>query len=341
MKKIIKLLILLLTFLIVFVSTSCSIAEDEAQSDTETIADTVQDTDKVTEKKTTKSTKKTNKSTVKATDKQEQPTVMLKVMSQNMRSGNDASPNTRDERGKRFVVMLQEKQPDIIGTQEANQPWIDKFKKLSGYSFVGESRDGYGKTSGERCAIIYKTDRFKLVKTKTFWLTSTPDKVGKISSSKYTRICTWAVLTDKLTNQNILMVNTHLDNSTDAVRKEQFGYLFKNLDKVIAEFDKIDVMFLTGDFNCQSTSSAYKSAITYGFKDTRRIAKTDLSTKKGTFHNYNTGSQGTELDYCLIKGNSTVISYEIISKLYKGEGQSKAGVISDHYGLIATVQLTP
>jgi len=83
---------------------------------------------------------------------------------------------------------------------------------------VGCSRDGEGKESGEWNTILYRKERFDLVSSGTFWLTDTPNTISKLEGITYNRICTWAVLKDKVANIEIMLCNTHLDHQSDEAR---------------------------------------------------------------------------------------------------------------------------
>ena len=71
-----------------------------------------------------------------------------------------------------------------------------------------------------------------------------------------------------------------------------------------------------------------------GFTDSHSAAKKDLSTVKGSYHGYS--NLDREIDFCFFKGADRVLTYEIISKDYAGEGESTPGFVSDHYGVMAT-----
>jgi endonuclease/exonuclease/phosphatase family metal-dependent hydrolase len=94
-------------------------------------------------------------------------------------------------------------------------------------------------------------------------------------------------------------------------------------------------LYLTGDFNCRKGSSPYSSIVDNGdFVDARTVAAADNSVVNGTFHAY--GTADMEIDFCFYRGDETVLEYEIISQKYISEGETEAGFVSDHYGVIVT-----
>ena len=255
----------------------------------------------------------------------------LKIMSQNLRDGNDPDGNGFAERFERFKLLLAEYQPDIIGTQEHGTNWSIRFEKLFKqlgegdaiykYAMVGESSDGVGRNGG-KSSIMYREDRFELIDTNTFWLSETPNIVSTVHGSGHNRICTWALLKDKLTGQTILAANTHLDNSNDRVRTEQITILLNLLSEVVGDYP----VYLTGDFNAHVNSGAYEVAAAQ-MQDARRTAWVDRSTVDGTYHGYST-RWAMEIDFVFCNEKSTPVQFEIISKDY-------GGFVSDHYGVIA------
>lgn len=255
----------------------------------------------------------------------------LKIMSQNLRDGNDPNGNTFGERFERFKLLLAEYQPDIIGTQEHGTNWNIRFDKLfekmgegeaiPKYAMVGESCDGFGRYGG-KSSILYRVDRFELIETNTFWLSETPDMISSVYGSEHRRICTWALLKDKLTGETILAANTHLDNGLDKVRTQQITILLDVLAEVVGDYP----VYLTGDFNARVNSGPYE-VVASQMLDARRNAWVDRSTVDGTYHGYST-RWASEIDFVFYNEKSTPVSYEIVSKDYDG-------FVSDHYGVIA------
>ena len=56
----------------------------------------------------------------------------------------------------------------------------------------------------------------------------------KVEGALCLRICTWALLKDKLTGETVLFANTHLDHSNDEVRSAQMDILMDYLaDRIL------------------------------------------------------------------------------------------------------------
>ena len=255
----------------------------------------------------------------------------IRVITQNMRFGDDGNGNSIQNRSQRFRQLLEEYVPDILGTQEFTYNWDVWLKRvfkatteagtLPEYGVVGCSREGRNTKNGESNLIFYRTDRFELLDSDTIWLSDTPDQVSCVSGSLCNRICTWALLKDKSTGATILVANTHLDHGTDTVREQQAQILMDYLTQRIDDYP----VYLTGDFNTYKGSDAY-STVSETLMDAHTSAWTDASTVSHTFHDYS--SWGSEIDFIFHRDNTTPVHYEILSKDY-------GGFVSDHYGVFA------
>ena len=244
------------------------------------------------------------------------------ILSQNMRSGNDGNGNDIEDRAPRFKQLMEEYQPDIVGTQETTKSWNDYFKSYfkGTYGMVGCSRNGRTATTGEWNTILYRLDRFELVDSDTFWLSNTPDKASKVESSSLNRICTWALLKDKQTGKTILMANTHLDHTSDQARNEQSVILLNQLRAMGNKYP----LYITGDYNFEPSSEAYK-IMNKAMLDAHDEALVDTSTTQYTFHSY--GNPSKEIDFCFYNEKSLAVSYYIVNDDYNG-------FVSDHYGVL-------
>lgn len=247
----------------------------------------------------------------------------IKVMSQNLRCNDDPDGNSVDARARRFKKMFEEYLPDLLGTQETTYKWNHYLERIAGdgYAMVGCSRDGRDATTGEWNTILYRKDRFELLDSDTTWLSYTPNDVSKVEGAICNRICTWALLKDRLTGETILFANTHLDHSNDTVRAEQMEILIDYLIERVGQYP----LYLTGDFNCKVNSTPYEIA-TSCFLDSHKTAWNDISTVSNTFHGYKEGGKN-EIDFIFHNEYTTPVQYEIISGDYDG-------FVSDHYGVI-------
>src|SRR5690606_9153146 len=116
---------------------------------------------------------------------------------------------------------------------------------LVGYDFIGVGRDD-GRLKGEFSAIFYRTDRFRVVESSTFWLSETPEKVSKGWDAALERICTYARRGNVERGERFWSFDTHFDhvgmqarvNSADLIAEKATKFSEKGYPGLIA-----------GDFN--------------------------------------------------------------------------------------------
>ena len=251
---------------------------------------------------------------------------MLSVMTQNVRCADDGIGKNVDDRKVRLKQLVEDYSPDLLGTQEVTKKWVGILEEYFGaeYGMLGHSRDGETATTGEWNMILYKKDRFDLVESGTFWLTDTPDTLSMTEGAKCYRICTWAILYDKVAAREILFCNTHLDHSNDTVRGEQAVRLMNFIEQYKGQYP----IFLTGDFNTTPGKVPYNT-VTAALADTHKKAA-NASEVSGTFHNYLKPEK--EIDFCFFDDAlAEALVYRIQSDDYKG-------YVSDHYGVIGYYQ---
>ena len=77
---------------------------------------------------------------------------------------------------------------------------------MTDYNSVGVGRTD-GAKGGEMNPVFFRKDRFDLVRTKTFWLSETPEVAGtKAWGASLPRIVTWVELSEKTTHQTLLFL---------------------------------------------------------------------------------------------------------------------------------------
>lgn len=214
--------------------------------------------------------------------------------------------------------------PDTIGVQEASPTWMTflnaQLKDI--YAHVGLGRDGG--TNGEHSAIFYRKDRFELVTTGTKWMSPTPDVVSKFKESSLNRVFTYAILLEKKTNTEIMVVNTHLEHTSSAARELQVAVLMDFL-KDYTEYPIV----LTGDFNANPESAVYRM-VTAQLADSARVAQ--KAEEHYTYHG--NGSSSTYIDFAFVSPKNVAVSY------YRVITEKMNGMLpSDHYALIIEYQV--
>jgi endonuclease/exonuclease/phosphatase family metal-dependent hydrolase len=245
---------------------------------------------------------------------------MISVMSFNVRVGHSVSMQGSVSK------LIKTYMPDLLGVQEADSEWMGALTGRmgkNGYAAVGIGRDSEG--TGERTAIFYRKDKFELIDHKTMWLTDTPDEVSKVEGSESRRIVTVAIFKRLSDGKEFAYANTHLDNSTEAVREVQMRYL----DQHIKSFTDLPFM-VTGDFNCERSSTTYKIATEeLGYENCSILAPNARNRANATF------VAGGIIDYCFRSAGAPFDPY-----LYAVCTETKNGnVVSDHYPILFLVNM--
>jgi len=181
----------------------------------------------------------------------------LSVMTYNVRYDNpDDGEHGWDNRRKAVVNTIRFRRPDLLGLQEPLTHQLEYLREsLSAFEFVGRARMDGGE-EGEFSPIGYRTSRFELVETDTFWLSPTPDEPGSVGwDARYPRIVTWARLRDRQTDTVFLHANTHFSHDGPEARRESAHVVRQRLDAI----SDGEPVVLTGDFNCVTGDSPYET----------------------------------------------------------------------------------
>jgi len=208
-----------------------------------------------------------------------------------------------------FINLIKFHEPDILGVQEAMPNQMKEMDSLlTQYSFVGVGRDD-GKDEGEYSAIFYKKNKFNVLKSSTFWLSQTPDKVSMGWDAVCNRICTYALFQNKITNQKFLVFNTHFDHVGEQARKESVYLILKKINEINACNLPVIIM---GDFNLEVGNEAIQS-ILKSYNDTHTIANISFGPT-GTFNGFHFEKPVTrKIDFVFASRNIKVLKSGILS----------------------------
>ena len=239
--------------------------------------------------------------------------------------GDNSWPNRKEM----LSGQIQYHEPDIFGVQEAMPDQIAYLdSSLSQYDHVGMAREG--KDKGEASAIFYKSSRFKLIKTKTFWLSETPDSISKGWDAAWLRVCTYALFNDKKTNRQFWVFNTHLDNEGAVARK-------KGVELILNEIKKINrdgkALFFTGDFNSGPDDEPILE-VSKTMDDSRKLSRQKPFGPEGTFNGFHFDKPVTaRIDYIFVSRQPKIL----VKKYAVLTDSDKLRYPSDHLPVLAEV----
>lgn len=255
----------------------------------------------------------------------------LTVASYNIRLKTESDVgNLWDDRKLALTNLIEFHEFDIFGIQEGFLEQLqDMEKQLPGFQYVGVGRDD-GAQKGEHSAIFYRVDRFKLLKSGTFWLSPTDtEKPNKGWDAALPRICTWGVFQDKKNGKQFIFMNTHFDHVGIEARKESAKLILAKAKELTQNLPLI----LTGDFNVDERNEAYFTLSKSGIvTDTYDLAKM-VYEPNSTFNGWGKSlREKGRIDHIFITKPFQVVKYGILTDTYIGKFPS------DHFPVMVKLQ---
>lgn len=244
----------------------------------------------------------------------------LKLMTFNLRCGNDPNGHSVAERAPRLFKVLEEYRPDIMGFQECTPQWEQELQAITDkYSYIWMYRHV---NSPEAAPVFWNKDLFELVNEDHFWLSDTPNIPSRGWGADHYRICSFAALRHKQTGKILNIFNTHVDWGGSSPRES--GQLIIRRAEALGNEAAV---FCTADYNFAPNSSGWHSMRSY-FKDVREeIAP---NNNRATLHGYEDRGDRISwiIDFCFFRGKGvTPTKYEVVTRTYEGKFPS------DHYGV--------
>ena len=244
----------------------------------------------------------------------------LTVISYNIRYNSQSDgEDIWDLRKGELVGQINQHSPDSFGVQEATQIQMQYIlEALPEYGYVGVGRDD-GASKGEYSAVFYLKEKFKLLESKTFWLSETPEEVSVGWDAALPRICTYAQFKEHTTGRVFWHFNTHFDHVGKAARANSALLIIEKIKSLVSPES---VFVLTGDFNA-SPNELPMTHLKNAFRDP--LEYIELSGPEGTFNAFNLQAPlDRRIDYIFFQG-LTPLSYAHLS-----EKRANGRWISDH-----------
>ena len=261
-------------------------------------------------------------------------TLALDCATFNIRYDNpEDSLNNWKYRKDSVAAFIRAHNLDVVGCQEVLYHQLtDLQERLPEYSFVGVCRDD-GDRAGEAAPIFYRKDRFELLGSNTFWLSQYPDSVGFIGwDGACCRIATWAKLRERQTGRVFMAVNTHFDHVGTEARRKAALLIIDSIRSIVGDQPAI----LTGDFNVNDQSEAYRTITTNEFvlRDAFKIAEKREGVE-WTFHDWGKipEAECEKIDFIFVTATGRVTKCVI-----PHPGAGPTGYLSDHNPHFAHVE---
>lgn len=149
----------------------------------------------------------------------------------------------------------------------------------SSWGHIGVGRQD-GDKAGEFSPIFFRSDQWTCERSKTYWLSETPEKPSKGWDASLERIVTVGSFRQKKTGALTIIMSTHFDHAGKVAREESARLIVKLARdwKSGSNEEAQAPLVLGGDFNSTPTDQAYK-ALTRpdtGMKDVSGLLPDDL-----------------------------------------------------------------
>ena len=262
----------------------------------------------------------------------------LKVASYNIRyenSGDASNGNGWSQRCPVICNLIQFHDFDIFGAQEVlNGQLLNMLSALPGYGYIGVGRDD-GKEKGEYAPIFYKTEKFKLLQSGHFWMSTVTDTPNKGWDAVLPRICTWGKFMDKKRGYSFWFFNLHMDHIGVEARKHSAELVLKTIKEKCGN----DQVILTGDFNVDQNNESYTLLNTSGkLKDARDKSKIVYATN-GTFNNFDaTLKTDSRIDHIFVTSKLNVLRYGVLTDSYRSEVENSKEIKTANFPKEVTLQ---
>ena len=253
----------------------------------------------------------------------------ITAISYNIRYNNPKDGiNVWENRKETVSIFLNEENADFIGLQEVVHPQLhDLIGVLKTYAYIGVGRED-GKTKGEYSPIFYKKQKYKLLKSNTFWLSETPQVVSKGWDASLERICTYGLFQNKKTGDKVWVFNTHFDHKGTLARAKSVDLIIEKVKTLNQEGLPV---IITGDFNLTPDTPPIQKMQSY-FDDVQKNLPIS-DPYYGTSNGFDTQKNAERrIDYVFKKGLQIKNAKHIYKKTPLG------GWASDHHPVIAILK---
>lgn len=256
-------------------------------------------------------------------------------------------------RADRFARAVKHYKPDVIGAQEFDSEWYNKFLpmvKENGYKVIKEKYKGF---TENRSPIIYNSNVLDVV-DHGIHLYSKGDDNG-------CRVVSWAVFKRKSDEKTFAVTSTHLDLIRSGKEEAQLNIMLGQVDEFFDVISGIKTkyncpVYMCGDYNCMEEREEYLDTDYYGavgkesaaFSVYNKIAGKYADAKYAeNINKYDVGGgilpdgawNSPTWDHIFMTGDTEVTSFTILSSLYFQRYEDRNSRISDHLPIFADFKI--
>lgn len=251
----------------------------------------------------------------------------MNVATYNLRlsnGGDSLAGNGWGQRAPFVAKLIQYHDFDIFGTQEGKHHQLEDLKAMMPeYEYIGVGRDD-GAQGGEYAAIFYKPERFELLDSGNFWLSTDTSRPNKGWDAACIRVCTWGKFRDKESDKTFVYFNLHMDHVGVVARAESAKLI---LEKIKEFPEKLPVM-LSGDFNVDQTNESYLLLQNSGILADAYTTADFVYANNGTFNAFATdGYTDERIDHIFLSPEFKVKKYGVLTDTYRAPAEETADTL--------------
>jgi endonuclease/exonuclease/phosphatase family metal-dependent hydrolase len=243
----------------------------------------------------------------------------LSIMTFNLRFGlADDGENGWGYREPLVARLLERHPADIIGFQEANHFQMEFLAvTLANHGFIGWHNK---KNERWQSNPIFHHSTWTCVDHRHRFLSETPETESRLPGSQWPRQCVTGVF--EKGGRQVVVANTHFDFD-EAVQRRSTELVLEFLKDYPAAVPHI----ITGDFNAQPGSAAYRRFDEAGFTE---VLDGEPVT---THHGFSCRPTGSHIDWILFRGDLAKSESAVFTDSFDGRCPS------DHYPVRAVFHL--
>lgn len=266
----------------------------------------------------------------------------LNLISFNIRypAEEDTGDLAWDVRKKAVIEMIRREKPDVIGFQEPRWNQVAYLmQQLGEYGHVKKNtNEGGDDASGAYNTIMYRRDKYTLLNSGAYWLSTTPDRLSFpwASTDAQRRVTVWVHLKDNATRADFFVFTTHLPYQTEAADNEARLECVKlNVERMKRYAGEEKPVFITGDMNASYASNDARRGCLEPYYEwmssaREKAAETD---DKYSFNAFGGGDPkpAWNIDHIFYR-NAEALHFRTL------DGDYGVTYISDHYPIACTLK---